>query len=417
MGNDMEELNLTRGGGLSLRQQADVQASVDAGDAEAHDLRMRLSRFAQELSALQAARETVTEYRVIADMAIRSREPMNATTVGLTELAIRNACKTVGLHDITISTEEFGRPTISLEAIDDKLKKIWERIKTMLAKIMETLRSLFAKFTDRSQKLQSKIADVEANLSSGVKAPDDLIAVNGRVLVMGSTIPNMYPELSVKYMAEVRDYLTDNGAAETYLKNILEGMSRMTVDTLNTPEQANYVTAYAASVGKRLQGIHGASAHSEPVTGDDVAYSSGKLLGNVAFVCYTTKPGGNLQSALRRFSTRVVPLGGVTNIPEQIAPLSQNNIASILAAVKETTLLVASLSGYLDTLCSYSQKAVDAGDAILNKTPDDKKSQAQAMVNELPNLVKSVLSGFDEPIKYTMQLAGELVSLCDRSVA
>lgn len=72
MGNDMEELNLTRGGGLSLRQQADVQASVDAGDAEAHDLRMRLSRFAQELSALQAARETVTEYRVIADMAIRS---------------------------------------------------------------------------------------------------------------------------------------------------------------------------------------------------------------------------------------------------------------------------------------------------------------------------------------------------------
>lgn len=413
----MEELNLVRGGGLSLRQQADLQASVDAGDAEAHDLRMKLSQFSEELGALQQARETITEYRTIADMAIRSREPMNATTVGLTELAIRNACKTIGLHDITVSTESYGRPTISLEAIDDKLKKIWERIKATLVKIMNALRQLFAKFTDRSQKLQTKIADIEASVGSGVKSPDDVIAVNGRVLVVGSSIPNMYPELAVKYLSEVRDYLTDNNAAETYLKNILEGMSRMTVDTLNTPEQANYVTAYAASVGKRLQGIHGASAHSEPVTGDDVAYSSGKLLGNVAFVCYTTKPGGDLQSALRRFRTRVVPLGGVTNIPEKIAPLSQNNVTSVTAAVKETVLLIASLSGYLDTLCSYSQKAVDAGDAILNKAPDDKKSQAQAMVNELPNLVKSVLSGFDEPIKYTMQLSGELVSLCERSIA
>lgn len=402
---------------MNRLQEADLQATVDAGDAEAQDLRMRLSQFSQELEGLQAARETITQYRAIADMAVQSREPMNATTVGLTELGVREACKTVGLHDITISTEEFGRPTISLEAIDDKLKKIWERIKATLAKIMETLRTLFAKFTDRSQKLQEKIADVEASISGGVKSPDDPISVNGRILAVGSSIPNMYPELAVKYMAEIRDYLTDNGDAEKYLKNILEGMSRMTVDTLNTPEQANYVTAYAASVGKRLQGIHGAGAHSEPVTGDDVAYSSGKLLGNVAFVCYTTKPGGNLQGALRRFNTRVVPLGGVTNIPETIAPLSQQNITAILGPVKETTLLIASLSGYLDTLCSYSQKAIDAGDAILNKTPDDKKSQAQAMVNELPNLVKSVLSGFDEPIKYTMQLAGELVGLCDRSLA
>lgn len=412
----MEELKEMRSG-LSRTQQADLQATVDAGDAEAQDLRMRLSQFSQELEGLQAARETITQYRAIADMAVQSREPMNATTVGLTELGVREACKTIGLHDITISTEEFGRPTISLEAIDDKLKKIWERIKATLAKIMETLRSLFAKFTDRSQKLQEKIADVEASISGGVKSPDDPISVNGRILAVGSSIPNMYPELAVKYMAEIRDYLTDNGDAEKYLKNILEGMSRMTVDTLNTPEQANYVTAYAASVGKRLQGIHGAGAHSEPVTGDDVAYSSGKLLGNVAFVCYTTKPGGTLQGALRRFNTRVVPLGGVTNIPETIAPLSQQNITAILGPVKETTLLIASLSGYLDTLCSYSQKAIDAGDAILNKTPDDKKSQAQAMVNELPNLVKSVLSGFDEPIKYTMQLAGELVGLCDRSLA
>lgn len=402
---------------MNRLQEADLQASVDAGDAEAHDLRVKLSQFSEELGTLQNAREAITEYRAIADMAIRSREPMNATTVGLTELAIRNACNTIGLHDITVSTESYGRPTISLEAIDDKLKKIWERIKATLVKIMNTLRQLFAKFTDRSQKLQTKIADIEASVGSGVKSPDDAIAVNGRVLVVGSSIPNMYPELAVKYLSEVRDYLTDNNAAETYLKNILEGMSRMTVDTLNTPEQANYVTAYAASVGKRLQGIHGASAHSEPVTGDDVAYSSGKLLGNVAFVCYTTKPGGDLQSALRRFRTRIVPLGGVTNIPEKIAPLSQNNVTSITAAVKETVLLIASLSGYLDTLCSYSQKAVDAGDAILNKAPDDKKSQAQAMVNELPNLVKSVLSGFDEPIKYTMQLSGELVSLCERSIA
>lgn len=402
---------------MNRLQESDLHSSVEAGNEEAIALRADLSSFAQELDGLQQARETITQYRAIVDTAIRSQEPLNGTTVGLVELGVRNACSTIGLHDITVSTEALGRPTISLEAIDDKLKKIWERIKGVLAKIMDTLRNLFSKFMDRSQKLQNKIADVEAGISGGVKAPDDLISVNGRVLVVGNNIPNMYPDLAAKFMTEIRDYLSDNGDAEKYMKNLLEGMSRMTIDTLNTPEQANYVTAYAASVGKRLQAIHGASAHSEPVTGDDVAYASGKLLGNMAFVCYTTKPGGNLQAALRRFHTRVVPLGGITTIPEKIAPLSQQNITALLGPVKETTLLIASLSGYLDTLCSYSQKAIDAGDAILNKTPDDKKSQAQAIVNELPNLVKAVLSGFDEPIKYTMQLAGELVGLCDRSLA
>lgn len=345
--------------------------------ADASDETEEAVEAVDELDEAAATLESIQEL-LLAHKTEGGLDPMAAQYL---HIAVAGVCDRIGLENAVPSLESFGGATdrlaatnISLEAVSDKAKAVWQAIKNAVLKAVEFLRNFFAKLFGGYDKLGTRAAELikAAEGAAGKTASGKVkIGVAGRL-----TIDKKFSAGSIKQAIENLDSRTQH-LYGTYLPKLEKFVADATKET-------TLPTALQAEV------------------------STGEIAGGVMVVAKSVIGDSVFVPALERESTKVAEIAE----DQEFDPLSVADIKTIAGQVQSFATKVKKDK---DASARFA-KAVEAAVAAMESRVKAGSSTG-LKPSDLPKLTNGAISFANRLGAEGYKISRAALTACERSLA
>ena len=355
-------------------------------------------------------------------------EGLDEVSAGLARTAANIALRRVDSELVTPATESFGgsatarmdNTRVTMEAIDGKLRQIWEAVKKAMAEAWDAFKALVKQLLDgkarvkaQAEKLLETIKATSGNAAGGEKieikdATLKMIAVQRPLASDWET-----PVKSILTAVAVADKLADqeiafnNGlAAALQGVNPAAGMdeaARKVLGFLSSYKQAAEATAAAF---KTIGGE--AKVDVDAPEGFEVVVSH-VLPGGYAFYVVAPKEGSDLSLPVILANTKsgIAEVEVTGEFSGDVTAVSAASAISLLEVV--IAAMDALASDKLEELVAAQGKVVKAGDALANKGGE--AGPLGALLRSLPRIVRGIAKGSADCEKYVVKLSFAVIEV------
>lgn len=387
-----------------------------------------------DVAELTDAADTLETYRAVLEGSLEEngmdRAGAQAVQVGLDSTLGR-----IGTEINTPAMESYGSASnriqatrLTLEAIGDKLKEIWEAIKRALKAAWEAVKKFFAALFDSVERTRQTAEKVKAAASSSTSTGGS-IEVKGAGAKLG-----INGKIDSNWVATATSIL---GAADDTLSNLEEitNMYGAVTRFMSTASVAEASTSAAGAVKEYLgkvqssatafakAGGHKAAAGSIPGTDPatmDVQMSP-ILLGNAVMFATSPKSSeGPLQLAdtvaRSKIGFYVIPVKGAQS--DTVTALTSDQIVSYADAVLGACAALVKRKAVLSAQADAAGELIKGGDALINKAGADEAAAAQArqVVQSLPRLVENAGGWPKQTVSYLLGVANAGLKVAQSSL-
>lgn len=355
-------------------------------------------------------------------------EGLDEVSAGLARTAANIALRRVDSELVTPATESFGgsatarmdNTRVTMEAIDGKLRQIWEAVKKALIEAWNAFKAFVKQLVDgkarvkaQAQKLLETIKATSGNAAGGEK-----IEIKDATLKM---IAAQRP-LAADWEILVQAVLTAVGKADKLaeqeiafnngLAAALQGVKPEAGLDEATRKVLGFLSAYkqaaeaAAAAFKTIGGE--AKADIDVPEGFEVVVSN-VLPGGYAFYVVAPKEGSDLSLPVILANTK----SGITEVEVtgefsgDVAAVSAESAISLLESVIGAVDALA--SNKFEELIAAQDKVIKAGDALANKGGE--AGPLGALLRSLPRVVRGVAKGSADCEKYSVKLSFAVVEV------
>lgn len=424
--------------------EEDVIEIATRPDVEVLEVQGALNEAADDVVARDTAVAELTDaadnletYRAVLEESLEENGMDRAGAMAV-QVGLDSTLDRIGTRISTPALESYGSASnriqatrLTIEAIADKIKEIWEAIKVALSRAWEAVKKFFTAIFDSVERLRQTAQKVKAaaGSASGTPSATDVEAKGaGAKLNVNGAVPADWAATVASGIGAIQTQLNVMGIVGEVYGEI--GRSIDTADVASgSSTAAGIVSDYLSNVAQTAQGMKqfggkqaapGLKIPGVDNSKVDVTLSP-MLPGNAVF--YVTVPkkydGANLSdtAALARAGFYQLPVKNAvsdtfkTMTGEQMGQMADGVLAMCdeLDKAKDTILKTADAGKVL----------IQAGDRLLQRMgneSEEAQAQARSAVQALPRLVESA-TGWPKPmVGWYVGVGGAAMKVCQASL-
>lgn len=416
-------------------------AEVMEAQADIADVADELSERQVEVSELVDAADTLEDYRQTLTASLDEtgldRAGAAVVQVGLTRTLAR-----VGSDLSVPSLESYGSASnriqstrLTLEAIGEKIKEIWEGIKKALAAAWAAFKKFVVMIFDRIERVRDqaqKVMEAAGSATGTPKSPTIEVKGAGASLAVSGKVSDDWFNTVGTVFGAVETSLAQAKEVPALYTAVAGGLSAMnpTTENIDDSAAAKLLATYMSSIRQTALALaaSGQKAPGLDVPGVDKAKAdvtmSAVLPGNVVY--YVTVPKGeqSFPESVANAKAGFTQLSQKTNAAasDTFKVLPVDSIKKAAVAIVNGCTNLKEMKGALEQVGDSGAKMIAAGDQLIGRASaanatDAAQAGVRAVCQALPRMVDNAGNWPKFMAGYVMSLGGATLKVCQASLA
>lgn len=392
-----------------------------------------------DVAELADATDNLEQYRAVLEGSLEENG-MDAAGARAIQVGLDSTLSRVGTEINTPALESYGSASnriqatrLTIEAIGDKVKEIWEAIKRALANAWAALKKFFLSVFSAVERTRQQAEKVKAAASAATGTPTETsvevkgagtkLAINGKVpTTWVKTVSNVLTSAAAAVQkADEISGLYSSVAQSMAGGSVTEGMASASGAVKSYMDEITSVAQMFAKDG----GMPAASSFKVP--GVDSARSSVQLSaflpGNAVF--YVASPKGSesgpmsLADTVAASKAGFYQMGAKGEASDTFTVLKDAEIVQLADAIIDACNQLDQRKDALAKTAEAGTALVKAGDSLLNKAAnesDDVQAQVRQTVQALPRLAENSGQWPKQLVSYLVGVSGATLKVAQASL-
>ena len=401
---------------------AEAQAAEFEDDAALKETQQNAADDQLAMEELTEASRVLQTLREHTETLMADHEPVRASTVAAIRTSANVALSRISdlpLPAMAMESMDADSLGVTLEAITEKLKQIWEAIKAALAKFFTSIANLFKTTGEKAGKAaeatKQTIQQLEA-VPAAAPAPEPEKVNKPNILrhfTVGNKVPADFLTQCKAALEGLKWVFVDNNATEEHLEKLSRVIAGRPVDKLNDPDLAADIVTFFSGVAKRYQAIKGGGNANVPAeSAGDPQLATGLLPGDVAISARYPGDSQSLTNAMASCSVQVWHRQGKVDNLVAPANLTREQLADALKSCEEFLSSMASFGqGSVPRIEALSKAILTSGEQLVSRGTPETEGTLKTTVSILNGYVHHVLQIRQVAMSYGYALCGSLNAL------
>lgn len=313
---------------------------------------------------------------------------------------------------------------LTMEAIEGKLKEIWEAIKAALMRVWEATKKFFASIFDSVTRVRTQAEKVKAGAAEATGTPTvQTVTAKGagnKLATSGKISNDWFTTVTSALRGCAQGIETVKAVTDMY--SLLAG--DITQGKANEADIAKVITDYlgnVVTVANVFKATGGRAVPSANIPGIDNSKSdvvlSAVMPGNAIFYVASAKTSGSLADVVANSKAGFYRLGDSTGVSDEFPVMPGDAISSLADVVIEACNAIDQRKEVLEKMADAGKQLVTAGESLTNGKSDEEVAAIRPVLQALPRVQEQVGSWPKQVTGYLMSVSSAALSVATASLA
>jgi hypothetical protein len=390
------------------------------------------------VAELSDAADNLETYRAVLEQSLEENG-MDRAGAAAVQVGLDSTLSRIGTRISTPAMEAYGTASnriqatrLTIEAISDKIKEIWEAIKQALRQAWEAVKKFVVAVFNSVERLRQTAEKVKAAAGSATGTPSeaqvDAKGAGAKLNVQGA-IPADWVTSVNGGLSNINSSLTMMELTGEIYQDISKAIDSGDIAS-GSKTAADAVEGYMTSVARGAEGMRKfggkAAAPGLKIPGVDntkVDLSLSPMLpGNAVFYVAVPKKADvtNLQEAAGLAHAGFYQLPVKNEVSDSFKTLSGADMAALADSVLTMCQALDSAKATIEKTTTAGDTLIQAGDRLLQRMANESEeaqAQARSAVQALPRIVEGA-TGWSKPmVGWYVGVGGAAMKVCQASLA
>lgn len=376
---------------------------------------------------LNEAAETLEAYRGQLEQSLEENG-LDRTGAAVLQVGMERTLSRIGTEINTPSMESYGSASsriqatrLTMEAIGDKLKEIWEAIKKALVKAWEAVKSFFASIFSQTQRLRDqadKVRTAAAGLTGTPTEATVTVKGAGVKLAVGNKVPDGWAQSVAAGLADAGNAVE---ATDLVIKMYDDAAAALKNGESGAAAVGDVVTKYlgtlsaTATVYKQFGGKTVGAAQIPGIDNSKSEVTLSPLLpGNAFFYVAKAKSGGSLAEVVAASKAGFHQMGNQAQVSDEFKVLAVSEMTALADGVFAACNAIDKRKASLEKYSNAAKALIDAGDQAAAKGGDE--GGLQSVLQALPRLAENAAGWPKQAVGYFTSISGASLAVATASL-